>query len=234
MSGRSVAGFWGALKRFWQKDESLTLLLALLALFVFVVPVVAPRDGARGPLAATFFSLTLVAGVASVMRQRRWAVLTLVFLGVVALPLRWLASSADGAAWAARSAAADTAVLAVLAFVVLAMVLRPGAVTRHRLQGAAAAYLLLGLAWASAFEWVALGQPDAFRGAEAGGDQQWIYFSLVTLSTMGYGDITPVAPAARSLAVAEAVAGQLFLAILVSRLVALELQAKQERPRAAA
>jgi hypothetical protein len=234
MSGRGGAGFWGALTRFWQKDESLTLLLALLALFVFVVPAVAPRDGPRGPVAATFFSLILVAGVASVARQRRWAVLAVVFLALVALPLRWLASSVDGGAYAARSTAADTLALAVLATIVLAMVLRPGAVTRHRLQGAVAAYLLLGLAWASAFEWVALADAGAFRGADATGGQQWIYYSLVTLSTMGYGDITPVAPAARSLAVAEAVTGQLYLAILVSRLVALEIQGKQEKGRSAA
>jgi len=94
-----------------------------------------------------------------------------------------------------------------------------------------AAYLLLGLAWAGAYEWVALRDPSAFAGAigaSGGGDGPWIYYSLVTLTTMGYGDILPVSPVARSLAVAEAFTGQLYLAILISRLVALELQA---RPR---
>ncbi len=59
--------------------------------------------------------------------------------------------------------------------------------------------------------------------------RQWIYYSLVTLTTMGYGDITPVAPVARSLAVAEALTGQLYVAILISRLVALELQGRQSK-----
>jgi uncharacterized membrane protein len=49
----------------------------------------------------------------------------------------------------------------------------------------------------------------------------------VTLTTMGYGDITPVAPAARSLAVSEALTGQMYVAILISRLVALSMQSKK-------
>ena len=123
-------------------------------------------------------------------------------------------------------AATETFALAILSLVVLAMVLRPGTVSRRRLEGAVAAYLLLGLAWAAAYEWVAPLDPAAFSGAASGGSQSWSYYSFVTLSTMGYGDILPVAPVARSLAVAEAITGQLYLAILISRLVALELQAR--------
>ena len=123
-----------------------------------------------------------------------------------------------------------TAVVAlfILAVVVLAMVLRPGSVTRRRLEGAVAAYLLLGLAWAGAYEWVALRDPAAFAGAVGTAGDPWIYYSLVTLTTMGYGDITPVSPVARSLAIAEAFTGQLYLAILISRLVALELASRRE------
>jgi hypothetical protein len=50
-----------------------------------------------------------------------------------------------------------------------------------------------------------------------------MYFSFVTLATLGYGDISPVHPIARSLAVAEAITGQLYLAILIARLVSQEL-----------
>ena len=55
------------------------------------------------------------------------------------------------------------------------------------------------------------------------GVSDWVYFSFVTLSTVGYGDITPVHPIARTLAMAEALAGQLYLAVLIARLVAMEV-----------
>ena len=147
-------------------------------------------------------------------------------MSLLSLPLRW-AASLDGERFAIWSAATDTFALVVLAMVVLGMVLRPGAVTRQRLEGAVAAYLLFGLAWAAAYEWAALYDPSAFKGASAESSQQWIYYSLVTISSTGYGDILPAQPVTRSLAVAEAIAGQLYIAIMISRLVALELQSRR-------
>lgn len=148
---------------------------------------------------------------------------------LAALPRRWIAWLHPGLEFSIWAAATETFALAVLAVVVLRMVLRPGTVNRRRLEGAGAAYLLLGLAWVGAYKRVARVDPGAFAGAIATGANRWICYSLVTLTTMGYGDITPVAPIARSLAVAEAVTGQLYLAILISRRVALELQSRQCR-----
>jgi hypothetical protein len=219
---------WESLARFWQRDESLSVLLGLLVGFAFVLPPLAPQDGTSGTLTAALFSLVLVAGTATVIHQNRWLVGAVATLCLVALPLRWLAWHHGGGSFAVWSAAAETFALALLAAVVLAKVLLPGTVTRHRIVGAVAAYILLGLAWAGAFEWVALRDSTAFAGATAGSGKQWIYYSFVTLTTMGYGDILPVQPAARSLAAAEAITGQLFLAILISRLVALELAARRQ------
>jgi len=217
---------WPSLTRFWQRDESLTLLLALLLVVAFVLPPLAPEAGRGGALATAFFSLVLLAGISTVLRNRTWAGRTLIALCVVALSLRWLARISPRLDHEVWSAASGTLALATLAVLVLGMVLRPGTVTRRRLEGAVAAYLLFGLAWASAYEWVALRNPSAFGGAIGAGGQPWVYYSLVTLTTMGYGDITPIDPVARSLAVAEAFTGQLYLAILISRLVALELQSR--------
>jgi hypothetical protein len=64
--------------------------------------------------------------------------------------------------------------------------------------------------------------PGVFAGnIDANVPQTWIYYSFVTLTTTGYGDVTPVHPVARSLAIAEALTGQLYLAITLARLVAL-------------
>jgi hypothetical protein len=68
-------------------------------------------------------------------------------------------------------------------------------------------------------------QPGSFSGAidSTGARRGWVYFSFVTLTTVGYGDILPVRPAARSLAMAEAVFGPLYIAILLARLVSLAM-----------
>lgn len=70
MAARRI-GTRDRLAHFWQRDESLTVLLGLLVLFAFVRPPLTPREGPRGPVAATLFSCLLVAGVSTVMRQSR-------------------------------------------------------------------------------------------------------------------------------------------------------------------
>jgi voltage-gated potassium channel Kch len=91
-----------------------------------------------------------------------------------------------------------------------------------------AVFLLLGLAWTFAYTLVALGDPAAFSFPAATLNLQnlharLLYFSTMTLTTVGYGDITPVNPVARSLAALEAITRQLFPVILLARLVSMEL-----------
>jgi uncharacterized membrane protein len=67
--------------------------------------------------------------------------------------------------------------------------------------------------------------PGAFAGVERHDDTppDWVYFSFVTLTTVGYGDITPVARGARTLAILEALVGQLYPAVIIARLVSLQV-----------
>jgi ion channel len=119
--------------------------------------------------------------------------------------------------------------LVALCYVVMTLVLRPGRISRRRIEGAIAVYLLLGFTWAQAYELVTLWHPGAFAGAvDASGSQPWTYYSFVTLTTMGYGDIMPVHPLARALAVLEALTGQLYLAILLARLVSLGIRSGRD------
>ena len=119
--------------------------------------------------------------------------------------------------------------LAYVALVVFrASVFGPGKMSSDRLAGAISVYLLLGLLWAMAYGMVALLAPGSFTGAgiaqdENGAAQSFIYFSFVTLTTLGYGDIAPVALGARTLVWMEAVFGQLYLAVTIARLVSLQL-----------
>lgn len=108
----------------------------------------------------------------------------------------------------------------------LRVTLREGAITSERLYAATSFYLLAGLAFAVVYHGLWHLEPGtlsvagaASRPADLG---TAIYFSFVTLATLGYGDVVPVTPLARSLAIIEAVGAQLFVAVLIARLVSLQ------------
>ncbi len=107
-----------------------------------------------------------------------------------------------------------------------------GTVDRNKLCGAVCIYLLIGLLFAQMFLIMSAINPDYFKfsaggtlaGASATRQELGVdltYFSFVTLTTMGYGDILPATPVSRMLAAMEAVVGQIYLAVLVARLVSL-------------
>ena len=224
-----VRWVWATLSRFWETEKSLSVLLVLLVAFGLVVPPLVPDagPGVQRPVLDVVFSLLLVAGIVAVWGEGPRSFRAVMVFGVVAMPVRWAALAYPGRAMAFWSVATAVVALAVLGFVVLAKVLRPGLITSYRIQGAVAAYLLLGLVWAGVYECLALYDPSAFTGTGSVASSEWIYFSFVTLTTIGYGDISPLHPVARSLAVAESLTGQLYLAILISRLVALELESRR-------
>lgn len=115
-----------------------------------------------------------------------------------------------------------------LSVVVARAVFGPGRITYHRVVGAVLLYLTIGLIFVALYGFVALSTPMAFTNLPAlRGDfavsGNLIYFSFVTLTTTGYGDIVPLHPFARSLANVEAIIGQLYPATLLARLVTLAL-----------
>jgi hypothetical protein len=222
-----MGGIWKALRRFWESDPGLSVFLGLLVLVLFVLPaLVDPPGSGRGLLADAGFSLLLLAGVAAVSTHPavRAALFTLV---VGATALRWGPLSTP-----VTTTAANLVSVGSMAFVVLAQAFRKGPVSVHRIQGAVAGYLLLGLGWALAYQLVTLLAAGAFvSSGPAGPDRyRWVYFSFVTLTTVGYGDVTPVHPVARSLALMEALTGQLYPAILLARLVALATGGRADPP----
>lgn len=217
--------FKPVLRRFWEHDPGLSVVLAALVLFAFVLPPVIAPGSENLPLADLFLTALLVAGVA-ILRVGAAVRGLLMAAAVAAVAVRlWPGSGA------AAAALASLVSLGLMAVVVLAQTFRGGPVSLHRVQGAVAGYLLLGLAWAAAYAFVEAIAPGAFATArpEELPNRPFIYFSFVTLTTVGYGDITPVHHAARSLALLEALTGQLYPAILIARLVTLHTQHAGER-----
>lgn len=229
------------LRRFWSTDRSLSLLLASLVLVIFVIqPLQVAGVGSR-LLIGVFFSFMLISGVGAVAKNT----LTTAVVGglvVASLAMRWLRLWLGGESLVISDTFVSSLFCAILAVVVLAQVFREGPVTWYRIQGAVAFYLLLGLAWAGAYELIELRWPNAFVPTSSAAMNQsaamnhnddptarFVYFSFVTLTTVGYGDITATHPFARSLVTLEALIGQLFPAILLARLVSMELYHRQAK-----
>lgn len=213
--------------RFWAEDRGLSIFLVLLAAVVFVLPVFGrpgPLDSLAGDIT---FSALLVAG-ALTLSERRWLRWAVPPFAAIAVLIRWAGvatGSGDLVAWRELS---TLVTLMLFTAVVIGQVYRSGPVTYHRILGAVAVYLLLGLTWANAYAFLHELRPNAFAGSLGDGviSQTWIYYSFVTLTTVGYGDITPVHPVARSLAIGEALTGQLYLAITLARLVSLHVSTR--------
>lgn len=209
-----------AFTRFWKSDKGLSIFSALLLLVVFVMPpLVGPAAGHR-PAAQVVYALLLLSGLLALAERRvAWLLLMPAALATVAVDLAsWFVPVSEPAIrWTSLVS------LVLLLIIVLGQTFRAGPVNFHRIQGAVAGYLLLGVLWAEAYAVVALAFPGAFSGSAdaAGGSRAWLYFSFVTLTTVGYGDVVPIHPVARSLAMLEAVTGPLYLAILLARLVSL-------------
>lgn len=204
-----------------------------LTVTLFALVVLAPMSASMGRRGMTFLaSLSLIALVNLAARSRRSLVIA-ALLGVPALLLQWLVPTE---AVRVLRAASYLPGLALDVFVLILMLRhiflaeRVGPVT---LFMAVNCYLLIGVIWAGALILCEAFQPGSFRGlstnpAEAAIDLY--YFSFVTLATLGYGDITPVAPLARSLSIAEVLCGVLFTGIIMARLISLYTEEKLEQP----
>jgi hypothetical protein len=124
--------------------------------------------------------------------------------------------------------------LTVTVFALVSRLFTVKSVTLDTISAAICAYLLMGVAWAYAFALVELRHPGSFSTAllhSTAGNiapllaslHTFIYYSFVCLTTTGFGDVLPVSEGARSLSVMETVFGQLYMAILIARLVGLEI-----------
>ncbi|WP_170984723.1 two pore domain potassium channel family protein [Roseomonas sp. AR75] len=119
--------------------------------------------------------------------------------------------------------------LFLLALALLRSVLGPGQVTIARIQGALTLYLVVALLFAHLYEGLAAALPGSFAGPmEDPGSLR--YLSLVVQTSTGLGDIVPAGAVARTLVTLQAVTGQMFIAILLARLVSLEIASRRSGP----
>lgn len=214
---------------FWSGDLGLTLITISLAVEVFIITPMR-EAGLPGRVFVDVIVMALMISAAAVgTKSRIWRVCLIVAvsaLGVVLVAGR-LHPTPPIRLW---GSALTAITLLLFARVVLVVMLRGGPITWSRIQGAVCAYLLVGMAFASAYQFIEQRKPGSFRFVDPPADMDQLtakmaYYSFATLTTVG-SDITTSDPYARSLFTAEAVVGQLFPTILIGALVAMAIQAR--------
>jgi hypothetical protein len=219
--------------RFLRGDGSLTVAVLLLVLFVFVLSPLREMNDVGGLALDIAFAASVGFGAWFLYEPQPIMRLFLIFLGAT-LILRVADFSIGGLALDVLSALFTLVAASLLGTMFITRALRDGRINMHRIMGAVGSFLLVGVVFSQTYRILALLVQDAFTvgGAPAPASvflPRVTYFSFVTLTSLGYGDITPLHPFARALVVLEALTGQLFLAILVARLVAMELEWRQEQ-----
>ncbi len=201
----------------------------VIVLVIMSYLIAATGDSEIGRLVMVLVQLAtvwLVFTVSEARRARRLAAgLALAVLAVIVLGVVGVLSVSD-AAWATALAEGPLLVVLVALYaltpvVILEHIIRRPVVDRQTLLGGVAAYLLIGMTYA--FAYLALGEMGGatpfFGDQGAGTTAQCLFFSFTTLTTTGYGDLVPAANPGQSLAISEAVLGQLFLVTALGKIV---------------
>jgi len=215
---------------FWVEDRGLSFFLAFLVLITTFVPMIPLSRAGRIGL-DLIFALMLFSGAIATIRHR-----ALMYLVVALTVLEFTADLIVEFNPLIGHLGWDTAMkvsgMAIVVVMTLRHTFRPGPISVHRVMGGVAAYLLIGLTWAFAYKLLMEERPDAIHfhpsitGSLTGEPSRLIYFSFATLTSVTYGDAYPIHRIARSLAMAEALIGQLYPSILIATLVGMALQAR--------
>jgi voltage-gated potassium channel len=214
---------------FLRRFSAIELLVALVALFVSFPFIESLPSGAL--IESILLTVVLVSALLAIATRRRILIVA-ALLSLPALFGRWLNH------YRPDLVPPEVFLIGGIVFVLfvvgnlLRFVLNAPSVNTEVLCASISAYLLLGLLWTLGYWLIAELIPDAFAfNASTVADRSMkglngLYFSFITLSTVGYGDITPVSKVARMLAAAEATTGLLYVAVLIARLVALHATRK--------
>ena len=205
----------------------LALLITILLLFVTAPFVVSLHDGI---LIMNVISVTVLIAGSYALSERK-------YLFAIAVALSAITVAGTGLVLAFRqpwallvSSSSIVVLVGFFCVTILSYVLGSGRVTSDKIFAAICVYMLLGYCWSFVYSILLELQPESFvsttelvRNDYVGRMMQLRYFSFTTLTTVGYGDIVPHSPAARTMAILEAVMGQFYLVALVGRLVGLHI-----------
>jgi len=205
----------------------LILLICILLLFI-ISPIVVRFH--HGVVVLNIVAATVLLAGSYALSTHKYPFAIAIGLSVVSVILTWRLSVAPSHGVVITSHISILLLNGVFAVTILSHVLRAGRIDADKIYAAICVYFLMGYAWAFGYSLLVEMQTDAFTmatpfppGDYIGRVMQLRYFSFVTLTTMGYGDIVPRSPGARTMATLEAVMGQLYLVALIGRLIGLHI-----------
>ncbi len=214
-----------------QKNNFSYLLVALL-IFIIIVPITLDLD-------LISQQVSRILGITCLLAVGIWSLrgtgplfsagMLVVIVGII---LNGLGVARDNDTLHAVSMLALFMFLLLATYNALRQVAVGNDINPNRIVGAICIYLLLGVMWSIAYGVIEYSQPGSFTGLAESVSPAWntdfVYYSFVTITTLGYGDITPLTQTARSLSFAEAIVGQFYIAVMVAGLVSAYITAKQK------
>lgn len=204
-----------------------------LLVFLLIMIAIAPLDevlGRFGILTDLATSVVLILAIYSVSQKRLHTVIG-VLLAVPMIVALWSDLVGEYSWLQITGHFCGIAFFAFLIVIILKFVLSQNEITRDLIAAAAIVYLSLAAMWAFAYTVIEIMHPGSFAipGQSAGSTVNSLYYSLVTITTLGYGDITPVTSVAKVCSTLEAVIGQLYLVITVAWLVGMHVSQSVEK-----
>ncbi len=211
------------------KDRFLLLLISILCLLIFA-PVFQGFVGVR-ILMNVFITAILISGIYAASKKI-YITITAALLALPMLVSIWISHFVDMPFLVFVGDCFGIAFLAFLIIVILSFIFRNQEVTVNVIYGSIVVYLLIAIMWAFVYSVLESIHPGSFKIGEGqieAGRPLFIYYSFVTITTLGYGDITPVTAPANSFSFLEAVTGQIYLVVLVARLVGIHIAQSMNR-----
>ncbi len=206
------------------------LLVSLLILFL-IHPFSQPFVGAR-ILMHILYSFILCTAIYAVSQRRKVLVIGIALL-LPALFGTWLGYVTDHPTFHMMALSFTILFFAFTGILIAADVFKAKRVTTDAIFGTVCVYLMIGLVWAELYAAIEFFQPGSFnilkylpQSTGYHPEHQnplFLYYSFVTLTTLGYGDITPLTPPARAFSYVEAILGQIFVAVSIARIVGLHI-----------
>jgi hypothetical protein len=226
-----------AVKDFLNRDKYRVLLLSIVCL-VFLDPIIRDSDVSHY-LTLVLISLILITGVYAVRGNRAHLIGALILL-MPTLLLLWLEVPINNEFFIIIARTSPTLLFLYTAVLIFHDLLTTRKVNADMIAGGISVYLLIGLIFALIYHAHFLLDPGSFRLSEqlaeltrSGDPRQQLslfaYFSYVTMTTLGYGDITPIATTARILVQIETLLGQLYVAIFIARLVSIQTATRMKK-----